>query len=283
MKTPVSPRTVALIVLGLIDPLPAQNLTCTSYSSSAYSSADSKHRVGFVVPGSYEVPAVQRVKGEISHVDSVLNTQDSLNLDEKRDTAREVESVVDLSLLRSPSVFRKSEVSSRGAHYEVDTNSLQKGLEQISAAYRESCKKEKAPDCSAISLSVEKQIKLDSAKVLEIVEREVGANPGCACEIVKSAIHASDARSKEVVSIAETAIHASPESMRIISQCAIAASPKSVVSVQALITKLEPNGGAAGDSAKSAKSSISNVAAVVSEPPPDPLDRPFIPPLPPSP
>ncbi len=280
MKIPVSPRTVALIVLGLIDPLSAQNLTGTSYSSSANSSADGRHHVGSVVPGSYKVPAVQRVKGEISNPDAVLNTQDSASLREKRDTAREVKSVVDLSLLRNPSAFRKSEVSNRRASYKVDTNSLQKGLEQISAAYRESCKTKKAPDCSAISLSVEKQIKLNSAKVLEIVEREVGANPGCACEIVKSAIHASDARSNEVVSISETAIHASPESMRIISQCAIAASPKSVASVQALITKLEPNGGAAGDSAKS---SISNVAAVVSEPPPDPLDRPFIPPLPPSP
>jgi hypothetical protein len=287
MKTSVSPHTVAFLILGLIAPLSAQNLDSIQYSSEACIKADgsqSQFSAAPALPGSFVVPALERAQGEISAPPPVITAQDSLSLDEKQDTARRVESVVDLNMLRNPSQYRKVMVSTKGAVYQVESDSLRKGLAQISAVYRESGKTEKSPDCSAVALSVEQHVKLDVSKVLEIVEREVGANTDCACEIVKAAIKASQANTTEVVAIVETAITVSPESMRIVSQCAIAASPDSVVGVQALLAKLDPNAGNVGDSAKSAKSAKgAKVASIVSEPPPNPLDRPYLPPLPPPP
>ena len=184
-----------------------------------------------------------------------------------------MDAVVDLDLLRNPSPYRKVLVSAHTKPYVVDGDSLQTGLAQISAVYRESGKPEKTSDCLAISLSVEQRVKLDPSKVLEIVDAEVSANPGCSCEIVKTAIKASEADVNQVVAIVEAAIHASPESMRIVSQCAIAAMPDSVAAVQALLTKLDPNAGETGYSAKSAKDAKdAKVASIVAPPLPNPLD-----------
>ena len=106
------------------------------------------------------------------------------------------------------------------------------------------------------------------------MESEVAANPSCVCEVVKAAIKASDADVVTVVSIVEVAIVQAPESMRIAAQCAIAAVPESIDEVQALLTKLDPNGGDGDISAKSSKSAkdakggvaFDNPVAVVANP-----------------
>jgi hypothetical protein len=287
MKKPVSPHMVAFLVLGLIAPLSAQNLDGTSAQLESSMKGDgSMRRFASLsaLPGTYEVPATERAQGEISDNQAVFAAQDSLTLDDKTDTSRKVDSVVDLDVLRNPSPYRKMMVSTKGKPYHVVENSLQTGLAQISAVYRETGKSEKSSDCSALALSVEQRVKLDPSQVLEIVEREVGANSGCACEVVKTAIKASDANADQVVAIVDAAIHASPESMRIVSQCAIAAMPESIAGVQALLAKLDPNAGETGYSAKSAKSvKDAKVASIVAPELPNPLDRPYLPPLPPLP
>jgi len=270
MKKHVSPHMVVSLILGLIAPLSAQNLDNNQIPSEASLKADVS-----VLPGSYEVPATEKARGDVADEQPVFTPQDAITLNEKENSSRDVDSVVDLDLLRNPSPYRKVMVSTGGNPYQPSTDSLQAGLAKISAVYRESGKPEKSSDCKAISLSVEQRVKLDVSKVLEIVELEVGANPGCACEIVKTAIKASEADVPQVVAIVEAAIHASPESMRIVSQCAIAAVPESITAVQALLAKLDPNAGETGYSSKSAKDSKgAKVASITAPPLPNPLDRP---------
>lgn len=271
MKRTVFPHTVAFLILGAMAPLCAQNLV----SSPDLAESRLKAEIS-MPPGSHEVPAVERAQAGLAEDQPVFAAQDSATLEATVGSRRDVDSVVDLDVLRNPSPYRKVMVSTGSQPYEVAAKTLETGLAEISAVYRESGKTDESSDCEAIALSVEQRVKLDPSKVLEIVELEVGANPGCACEIVKMAIMACEADVSKVVAIVETAIHASPESMRIISQCAIAASPESVADVQALLAKLDPNAGEAGYSSKSAKdgSKGAKVASIVTPPLPNPLDLP---------
>lgn len=290
MKPSVSPHMAALVLLGVLTPLSAQNLMSVPASMEADPTLASKHAATVRVycsaslPTQYEVPEVKKAIGILPGDNSVYASQDVRTLDTRASDRQNVESVIDLDLLRQPSPYRKIVVSSTPQPYEIAPDSLQNGLAMILAVYRESGKPEAGSDCSKISLSIEQRVKLDVAKVLEVVETEVAANPGCSCEIVKSAIKASDADVALVVSIVETAITASPENMRMISQCAIASMPEAVAEVQALLAKLDPNrGDAEADSAKSSKDSKgAKVASIVSTEPPNPLDLPpYFPPIPP--
>ena len=273
---------VAFLILGSIVPLSAQNLASASYSSdSGLKAGVMRFGDASALPGTYEVPPLEKTPGEISE-ESAVFPQDSATLSVEASTCRDVGAVVDLGVLRNPSPYRKMAVSTQGQPYEVATDSLQTGLAMISAVYREAGKSEKSTDCEAIALSVEQRVKLEPSKVLEIVELEVGANPGCSCEIVKTAIKASEADATQTVAIAEAAIHVSPESMRIISQCAIAAMPESISGIQSLLARLDPNAGEIGYSSKSSKSAKSaKVASIVAPPLPNPLDRPLPPIFPP--
>lgn len=279
MKNLVSPHSVACLILGLIAPLSAQNLASTQIPFENTRSA-----AATAIPGSYEVPAVEKVHGEVSDEPAIFTDQDARTLSEKPASARHSRESTADDVLRKPSPYRKMAASKRGQHYEVVADSLQTGLALVSALYREAGKSEESADCPAIALSVGERLKLDSSKALEIVELEVAANPGCACEIVKTAITASEAGADQVAAIVEAAIHAAPDSMRIISQCAIAASPESIAGVQALLSRLDPNAGEIAYSSKGAKSGKdAKVASVLSPPPSNPLDRPGGPPLPPLP
>lgn len=277
MKKLVSPNTVVSTIFSLILPLSAQNLT-SSPTPSAYSTHAERFSSASAFDGAYEVPELEKIQGKPATEASVICSQDSLNLNDKESSARGVDAVVDLDILRNPSPYRKVMVSTRGQKYEISTDSLETGLAKISAIYRESGKSEESSDCMTVALSAEQRIKLDPSTVLEVVESEVGANPSCACEIVKTAILTTDANSSEVVAIVEAAILVSPESMRMISQCAIAANPDSITAVQALLTRLDPNAGDSGYSSKSSKSSKGSkgakVATIVAPPTPNPLDLP---------
>lgn len=291
MKTTVFPRMAALLVLGTVTPLLAQNSVSTprsfeidSKADNLDGSADTSYISSSTLIGRFEVPVTEKAQGSLKTSKPVYASQDALTLNPRLSGSQNVESVVDLNVLRNPSPYRKIAVSTSGLKpYEVSTNSLQSGLARISAIYRETGKREKTSDCQTVSLSAEQRIKIDTSRVLEIVESEIGANPSCACEIVKSAITATDADVKMVVAIVETSINAAPESMRIISQCAIASRPESINAVQALLAKIDPNSGDSevysSKSSKSAKSA--KVAAVISTPPPDPLDRFYFPVIPP--
>jgi hypothetical protein len=278
MKKPVFPHTVALLALGLSAPLSAQNLTNHSTASDYPLIADGlqqRFSSATPIPGTFEVPALERAKGDLSCDQPVIAAQDAVTLESTENRPRDVGNVIDLDLLRNPSRYRKYLVSTHGQPYRISEDSLETGLALISALYRETGKFEPESDCSAIALSVGQQLKLDPSMILEIVEREVGANPTCSCEVVKTAITATEADADQVVAIVEAAILASPESMRIISQCAIATMPDSVAGVQALLAKLDPNAGESGYSSKSAKSAKSAKAATIVAPPlPNPLDRP---------
>lgn len=292
---------VAFLFLSSIAPLSAQNSIGTSRSSELSTKADciyGRSDQGFseaaVLPERYEVSSTTKAQGAVFEGKPVYAAQNVRTLEAQISNDRNVESVVDLGVLRNPSAYRKVAVSTKGQPYEVSTDGLQSGLAMISALYRESGKTHKAADCLSLSLSVEQQTKLDTAKVLEIVEAEIQANPTCACEIVKAAIKASEADVSLVVAITETAITAAPDSMRIVSQCAIASMPESIAEVQALLARIDPNSGDAEvySSKNSAKSAYiatdskdakgAKVASIIAPAVPNPLDRPFLP-LPPPP
>ncbi len=289
MKRPVSPHLVACLILGLIAPLSAQNLVSNhkpskaSFKSGAVPS-DAPRFGNAPAPGSYEVPDMEKVRGEVSDEPPVFTDQDAASLKDRPVRSRPSDSPL-LDILRKPSPYRRlASNSKRPQRYEVASNSLQNGLAQVSAMYREVGKTEKSKDCSAIALSVSQRLKDDAARMLEIVELEVAANPGCACEVVKAAITSTSVDTEQVVAIVETAIQAAPDSMRIISQCAIAASPESITAVQELLARVDPNSGESGDSAKSAKGAKSAKVASIISAPGNPLDGPprdIPPPLPP--
>ena len=136
-------------------------------------------------------------------------------------------------------------------------------------------------ECFSLALRVGQKIKDDPNSLLETVAAEVSSNPGCACEVVKSALTAASPDSDTVAQVVEAAAIASPESLRIVAQCAIAVRPESLPKVQAILARLDPNGGSAGKGgAKDAKATIEKA---VLQPPPDPLDRIIIVPPPPPP
>jgi hypothetical protein len=128
------------------------------------------------------------------------------------------------------------------------------------------------PDCGQLALEVKATVSSEPANLLEIVAARVSASPGCACEVVKTAIEVSKADAATVSAIVESAITAAPDQMRLIAQCAIAVAPDSLVQVQALLAKLDPNSGDAGDSAKSAKGEKAPIGEVAAMP--NPLDFP---------
>jgi hypothetical protein len=276
MEFPVSPHRVALLILGTIAPLSAQDL------ASSLLTSDSRHIAEQAAwTGPYEVPATPKAEANPGGGNPVFTSVDAFTLTASESVSRDVESVIDLGVLRQPSPYHHRMVSTGGTPYEVSTRSLQASLAAISALYRESGKPEKSPGCQTISLAVEQAIKLDPSRILEIIELEITANPGCACEIVKTAIKTSEADADQVVTIVDVAIHAAPESMRLISQCAIAANPDAVTGVQALLAMLDPGAGdGVTKSAKSAKDAKDAKAAIASKPPlPNPLDLPPLYPL----
>lgn len=288
----MSPHMVALLLLGSLATLPAQNLVSVpaplEIDKAAEEASPSRILCSASLAANGEVPQVRKAEGILPKEKAVYAAQDVATLETRSSARQSVESVVDLDVLRNPSHYRKVAVSTSPQVYEVAPDSLQNGLEMISAVYRESGKTEAVSDCTKISLSVEQRVKLDVTKVLEVVEAEVSANPKCSCEIVKAAIKASETDVAVVVSIVETAINASPENMRMISQCAIASMPEAVAEIQALLAKLDPNSGDSGYSSKSSKSAKDDskggkVASVVSyTEPANPLDTPYyFPPIPP--
>lgn len=269
------------MILGLMAPLSAQNLPGNPGLFSRIFKPGATH-VEATVPGSYEVPALEKVRGEVSDSPPVFRAQDTRTLKARPHGTPSTDSADKLDVLRKPSPYRKLTSRTRGQRYEVATNSLQNGLAMVSAMYREVGKTEENADCPAIALSIAQRIHSDPSRLLEIVSLEVAANPNCACEIVKSAITSSEAEVDQVLAIVEAAIHAAPESMRIISQCALAASPESLERVQALLSRLDPHSGDAGYGAKSAKSPKGAKVASIADPPENPLNRPPLgPPLPP--
>ena len=235
--------------------------------------------------GNIQLPSVRKAESTPSEAAPVFVTQDAQTLAPSRGSIRKVESITDFSVLQQTSAY-KNAARIKIMVSDQQASGIQAGLAQISAAYQKPAQHSESADCTAISLSVEHQVKIDSTKVLSIVESEIGANPSCACEIVKTAIKASGADEALVADITEVAITAAPESMRMISQCAIAAMPDALAAVQAVLAKLDPNSGDSsysskgsksgkeGFSGKDAKASVLDEAAA-GEPPiptPNPLD-----------
>ena len=105
MFTPVSPHMVVALVIGMIAPLSAQNLANTSRPSSEES----------VLPSCHAVPAVESVKGVAPKGNPVPDAP---------------------TLGRKPSPYRKFAVSKKLRPYEIEADSLQKGLERMSGIYR---------------------------------------------------------------------------------------------------------------------------------------------------
>jgi hypothetical protein len=298
MKTPVSPHTVVSLVIAITVPLSAQNLTDdvsqyqsgTPLRSDLAGSTSGKFKPDAVLGDRYHLPTSAKIDGHLPPPAYAFVTQDSATLGSRRSVPRDVETVVDLDLLRQPSAYRKIAGATHGRHYVISTTGLQDGLAMISAIYSQSGQSHKAPDCESLALSVEQRVKLDPSTVLAVVSEESAANPSCVCEIVKSAIRASDADVDTVVAIAEVSILAAPEHMRMISQCAIAEMPDALPGIQSLLARLDPNTGDSGasakgaKSAKSAKSAKGAKAAIMTTPAlPDPLDLPptyIIPPPP---
>jgi len=283
MKRHMSPHVVACLILGCMTPLHAQDLTDNPHSEKSGQRPMKALRVPqtSTQAAHYEVPPVERVRGEVSEKPPVFVAQDAPSLKRKATVRRGGGSRDALDVLRRPAPERRMASATRGQSYEVAADSMQNGLALVASLYRELGKPEAATDCGTIALSVAHRVNEEGSRLLEFVEREVAANPNCACEIVKAAIHAADAAPQTVAAIAETAIFAAPESMRMISQCAIATSPESLAAIQSLLARLDPHAGESADSAKGAKTAKGGKLPSV-EPPAsagNPLDRPIEPPL----
>ncbi|QTN33572.1 hypothetical protein HZ994_15050 [Akkermansiaceae bacterium] len=294
MKKSATPGvTISIMLLGIAS-LPAQVFDSSDVTKSG---GNKPTDLGFntkapfaadrLLSGAHEVPVVTKSAAEPSDAAPVFVSQDALTLGARRSVTHNVESILDLSVLRETSAYRSADRIKIKVSDE-EASGIQAGLAQLSAAYQKPG--QDSADCGSVSLSVEQRVKMDSSKVLEIIESEISANPNCACEIVKIAIKASGADESLVGDITEVAITAAPESMRMISQCAIAAMPDALASVQAVIARLDPNSGdssASSKSAKSGKDAKAAIASVLTPPvePPNPLDLPTPPflPLPPPP
>ncbi len=151
---------------------------------------------------------------------------------------------------------------------------LAAGVENTkSSASPETTSLDEGSQCFSLALRVGQRIKEDPASLLEVAAAEVAANPKCACEVVKAALTAKKVSADTVAHLVEACAHASPESLRMIAQCAIAVEPDALDKVQAVLARLDPNGGETKKKggAKDAKASLEKAALT---PPPDPLDLP---------
>ncbi|MFD2256395.1 hypothetical protein ACFSSA_06895 [Luteolibacter algae] len=291
---PATPRSALLLIMCSSLPAAAQMIEVPSAKNTTtghkVEGLDSSEHASFAadrsLSGVYQLPSVRKAQADLSETAPVYVNQDALTLNDKRFAGRKTENVLDLSVLKEPSVYRTAS-RVRMQVSDQQATGIHAGLAEISAAYQKPGQKSDNADCESVSMSVEHRIQMDTSKVLEIVESEIGANANCACEIVKIAIKASGADEGLVGDITEVAITSAPQSMRMISQCAIAAMPEALPAVQAVLAKLDPNRGDTSYSAKDAKSGKEAVAAAVSPPeePPNPLDLPppLFPPLPPPP
>ncbi len=284
MKSPTGANwALSLILLGahtstaqtikteiiVSDAAKAESLEATDSSSFA----GNKHLSWLI-----HIPEVQKSQAELTEPTPVFMKQDAHTLSVSQGAKRNIENVLDLSVLRDVSAYRQADLIKIKVS-DIQATGVQSGLAQLAAAYREPGQASDTADCPSVVISVEQRIKLDPSTVLEIVESEISANPNCACEIVKIAITASGADVSLVGDITEVAITSAPQSMRMISQCAIAAKPEALTAVQAILAKLDPNSGDT-DSSKSAKSAKSGkdgndaIASEVTPPeePPNPLD-----------
>lgn len=287
MNTPAPYGALALLVLGMMAPLSAQNFSNTGASEirplavDDLEGADHRHFDGSALPGSYEVP-VTKAAATLNE-GTLYVSQDLSTLDARQARQRDVDSVVDLGVLKNP--IRKVAVAAGSV---AIAKSLPANLALISATYRAPSESAATVDCPVLGMSVSQRVKMDPSLILEIVEAEVAANPSCACEIVKASLAAIGATPDQTAQVVETAILAAPDSMRLVSQCAIAAVPESLAAVQTVLAKLDPASGESGSS-KSGKEVISSKSGkeVIPPPPPvigNPLDLPPIgPPLPPPP
>lgn len=132
-------------------------------------------------------------------------------------------------------------------------------------------------DCYDLSVVVTKAVAAKPNHVLEIVGRQVAANSSCACEVVKAAIVATEADRKLVAQIVEAAIEAAPEKMRMVAQCAIAVAPDALPNVQAILVKLDPQGGdTVYESEKGGLDKGKEVIPVPPVGPANPLDGPYL-------
>jgi hypothetical protein len=107
-----------------------------------------------------------------------------------------------------------------------------------------------AVSCSKQAAATKEAIVADQSKLLEIVSSQVTASPNCACEIVKAAIEAAGMASEDkkvsvetVTAIAVAAATAAPAQIKIIGKCVVAMAPDALASVQAALSKLDPNMG----------------------------------------
>jgi hypothetical protein len=291
MKT-VCPTMVAALIFGQIPLLTAQNLTVDSKPSAtdSLSGEDSPRFDGSsVLDTPYQVPGTPKATATPAEGSLGFASQNSRTLSIATANSTTIESVVDLSVLREPSHYRRLLVSNQGSPADFSRN-LQQSLAEVSAVYRpEGLAATDQADCPAVALAVEKRIQLDPAKLLETIESEVSANPACACEIVKAAITAADAETELVTRITQVAITAAPEHMRLIAQCAIASTPEALPGIQAILAELDPGRGESHGGAKSGAKSAKSAKMPIPEPPKsilwgDPLDLPppfpILPPVP---
>jgi hypothetical protein len=292
MKMPASPSLAVSVILLSAISASAQLIEAPTALTTGKEKAlgletddSSSFAADKFLSGTYQLPEIRKSEADPTDSAQVFVNQDALTLGIRHGSARKVESVVDLSILKETSAYRAANLIKVKVSDE-EASGIAAGLAQLSAAYQKPAQPSDSADCTSVGMSVEQRVKMDSSKVLEIVESEVAANPNCACEIVKIAIKASGADESLVGDITEVAITAAPESRRMISQCAIAAMPDALAAVQAVLAKLDPHSGDSSHSSKSSKSGKDAKEAVATAPPepPNPLDLPPpLPPLPPPP
>jgi len=275
MDTPKIHQAAALLLLGSIAPLSAQNFSdapraveVRPLNVADLEGRDAQRFNGASLPGTFEVPAT-KAAAQLNHNGDVYMTQDAATLAANRSANVDAEGVVDLSTLRDPSPFRKVAVAAGTSSSEAAAKGLPMGLALLAATYREPGQKSEQ-DCPGLGLSVQQRVKLDPNKILEIVETELAANQSCACEVVKAALAASGADAELTARVVEVAATTVPESLRLISQCAIAQVPDSLAAVQAVMARLDPGSGESGYSSKSSKSAKSAKAASEELAPKDP-------------
>ncbi|MES2438272.1 MAG: hypothetical protein V4584_04375 [Verrucomicrobiota bacterium] len=224
------------------------------------------------VSESNTLPVNHKAEGIPREAGPLYDLQNPQTLDSRKAHPVNRDSVVELDVLSQPS--HHGETYQKFMSVESE-EILTQNLARLSATYREIATPSSSNDCVEVALSVKQQIRLDPATVLETVEREITTNPSCACEVVKTALQTADGEPSLVIGIVETSIAAAPEHMRLISQCAIAAAPESLSIIQALLAKLDPNGGDSSSSAKSPKAAVDAIKAASNpETIPNPLDLP---------
>jgi len=178
---PESTRSAVVLILGTCMHAGARSFTVPpprtgaplAGSGSVAGDDAARFDASWVTRGPFQVPNIAKAVATPQDGSLAIARQDALTLGFRVSPSRSLDSVVDLSVLREPTPYRRFFVASDAASAEF-AGQLQGALAEVSAIYRPGGITAGDPaGCPSIALAVGKRIRMEPSLLLETVRKPV--------------------------------------------------------------------------------------------------------------